>query len=65
MLQPAPLQVQLARLERVADPIADLIELYATPTVLFYPPTSGTKTEVQWGFSMGINIPLASYLERR
>jgi hypothetical protein len=49
----------------VAVDIADLIEVYATPTILFYPPTGSSGTEIHGGFSMGVNIPLSAYLERR
>ena len=45
--------------------IGDLIEAYVSPgMVMLYPPDNGVGTQVRWGFSAGIQVPLSAYLER-
>ncbi len=45
--------------------IGDLVEAYVSPGMLMvYPPDEGRGTQLRWGFSAGISVPLASYLER-
>ena len=45
--------------------IGELVEAYVSPgMVLLYPPEDGRGTQVRWGFSAGISVPLSAYLER-
>ena len=45
--------------------ISDLVEAYVSPAMLLlYPPEDGRDTQVRWGFSAGISVPLSAYLER-
>jgi TPR repeat protein len=45
--------------------IGDLVEAYVSPGMLMlYPPEDGRGTQVRWGFSAGISVPLTAYLER-
>ncbi|MEO7096978.1 MAG: hypothetical protein ABI175_27210, partial [Polyangiales bacterium] len=45
--------------------IGDLVEAYVSPAMLMlYPPEDGRGTQVRWGFSAGISVPLSAYLER-
>ena len=45
--------------------IGDLVEAYVSPgMVMLYPPDEGRGTQVRWGFSAGIQVPLSAYLER-
>jgi hypothetical protein len=32
--------------------------------LMLYPPDVGRGTQVRWGFSAGISVPLSAYLER-
>ncbi|MBA3452836.1 MAG: hypothetical protein H0T42_07085, partial [Deltaproteobacteria bacterium] len=45
--------------------IGDLVEAYVSPAMLMlYPPEDDRGTQVRWGFSAGISVPLTAYLER-
>jgi len=45
--------------------IGDLVEAYVSPGMLMlYPPEEDRGTQVRWGFSAGISVPLTAYLER-
>ena len=45
--------------------LGELIEIYISPAMLMlYPPEDDRAGAVRWGFSAGINVPLAAYLER-
>jgi len=45
--------------------IGDLVEAYVSPGMLMlYPPEEERSTQVRWGFSAGISVPLTAYLER-
>ncbi len=45
--------------------VYDLVELYVSPTTLLvYPPTDQRGTELRWGASVGLSVPLSAYLER-
>jgi len=45
--------------------IGDLVELYVSPgMVMLYPPEEMRSTELRWGASVGISVPLSAYLER-
>ncbi len=45
--------------------ISDLVEAYVSPAMLMlYPPEDGRDTQVRWGFSAGISVPLSAYLDR-
>jgi hypothetical protein len=45
--------------------IGDLVEVYVSPgMVMLYPPEEMRSTELRWGASLGISVPLSAYLER-
>ena len=45
--------------------VGDLIEAYVSPAmILVYPPTDDRGTEIRYGFSAGISVPLSAYLEK-
>ena len=48
----------------VAIDLYDLIELYAGPMVLFYPPVGDKDAAVRLGVSAGLTVPLNAYLEK-
>jgi TPR repeat protein len=48
----------------VALDFYDLIELYAGPMVLFYPPQDDQGAAVRLGASVGLTVPLSAYLEK-
>ena len=49
----------------LAVDVYDLVELYVSPgTVLVYPPTDSRGTELRWGPSAGLSVPLSAYLEK-
>lgn len=46
----------------IAFDVYDLVELYAAPTVLVYPPIGDTDAGVRFGASFGLSVPLDAYL---
>ena len=44
--------------------VFDLVELYAGPTLLIYPPIGDTSIGAKFGFSAGLTVPLGAYLEK-
>ena len=49
----------------VAVDVYDLVELYVSPaTIMVYPPEGGQGTQLRWGVSAGLSVPLSAYLER-
>jgi hypothetical protein len=45
--------------------IGNLVELYVSPAmVMLYPPEDGRGTQVRWGASAGLSVPISAYLER-
>lgn len=45
--------------------VANLVELYVSPLMLLvYPPSDTMGTEIRWGVSAGLSVPLSAYLER-
>jgi hypothetical protein len=55
----------MIHLPYVAFDVAELVEVYASSTLLLYPPKDETDADVRWGFSAGISVPLSAYLERQ
>ena len=48
----------------VALDLYDLVELYAGPMMLFYPPVGDKGAAVRFGVSAGLTVPLNAYLEK-
>ncbi|MBL4633008.1 MAG: SEL1-like repeat protein, partial [Kofleriaceae bacterium] len=48
----------------IALDVFDLVELYAGPMALFYPPTDTQDASLEWGAAAGITVPLSSYLDK-
>lgn len=48
----------------VALDFYDLVELYAGPMMLFYPPQDDKGAAVRFGASVGLTVPLSAYLEK-
>ena len=48
----------------IALDLYDLIELYAGPTILFYPPSEDQDAGIRFGATFGITVPLNAYLEK-
>jgi hypothetical protein len=48
----------------VALDMFDLLEVYAGPMALVYPPTDSTDASLEWGVAAGVTVPLSSYLDR-
>lgn len=48
----------------IALDVFDLVELYAGPMALFYPPTDTSGASLEWGAAAGVTVPLSSYLDR-
>jgi TPR repeat protein len=45
--------------------VYDIVELYVSPaTLLVYPPDEDRGTQLRWGVSAGLSVPLSAYLER-
>ncbi len=48
----------------VALDFFDLVELYAGPMMLFYPPQDDQGAAVRFGAAAGLTVPLSAYLEK-
>ncbi len=48
----------------LAVDLEQLVELYVTGSLLFYPPDDGVDTQVRAGLGFGLQVPLGAYLER-
>ena len=48
----------------IAFDVYDLVELYAAPTLLVYPPIGDTDAGVRFGASFGLTVPLDAYLQK-
>ena len=48
----------------VALDFYDLVEIYAGPMMLFYPPDEGNGAAIRFGASAGLTVPLSAYLEK-
>ena len=48
----------------VALDVYDLVEIYAAPTVMFYPPIGDQEVGVRFGGMVGLSVPLGDYLQK-
>lgn len=48
----------------IALDVYDLVEVYAAPTMMFYPPIDDRDVGVRFGAMVGLSVPLGDYLQR-